>query len=243
MRRRTGWVIGLMALAIGSCVLGFPPPASAYFVLALQEDGGPITPVVTGASFSPVTASGTFGNFGYTFFSAVAYNGACGSGLLSATTQITSRSAGTHTLNLYVSNQDYTLPADTLLAVRSSMGGTYGAEPGFTAGATFQMWADAANGSLTMPVSFTNGLQVAFPTSGNAVTFGTGADPTGIFTRGDGPFSVTDMVSITTTGLGDVNYSTHVNVNPTPVPEPSTLLLLATGLAGLGGVAWRRRKS
>ncbi len=29
----------------------------------------------------------------------------------------------------------------------------------------------------------------------------------------------------------------------TTVPEPSTLLLLASGLAGMGGVTWRRRRS
>lgn len=42
-------------------------------------------------------------------------------------------------------------------------------------------------------------------------------------------------------GLGGVRM--FVDSNPAAaVPEPSTLLLLGSGLAGLGGVAWRRRR-
>lgn len=241
MRNSRGWLACMMAVGVGILVLGSPPMASADFVLALQQDGGVITPVATGPSFTPLTASGILGDFAYTFFSATGENSATGSNLLSSTTQIRSLSADTHTLNMYVSNTDYTLPADLELAVRSGMGGTYGAEQNFTAGATFQMWADAANGLLSMPVPFTNGLQVAIPPTGNSTTFDTGPDPTGIFTRLAGPYSLTTLTRITTTGLGDMNYATHVLV--AAVPEPGLLLIGLMGAGLMGLYIGARRKS
>jgi hypothetical protein len=244
MRSATGGgrAVLILAVALWGVLLGFPPPAHATFELALSEDGVAPTVVMSGPSFGPVTTGAvTFGDYIVTFFSAVASNGAGGSNLLSSTTRVESTSTGTHTLALLVSNQDYTLPAGSPLAVQSGMGGTYGAEAGFTGGAVFQMWADAGNGLLTIPGTFSNGLQPATPASGSGMSFDTGVDPKGTFTR-SGSFSLTDRTIITTTGLGDANYANHVLVSKTPEPGTTTLLLmgLGAGLVALVSGGWRR---
>ncbi len=255
MRRTKRWVVGGMVLTLGSLLLAAPPRASALFQLAVSEDTGAtigaITVVASGASLAGLSFSGTNAAFpDYTFdavsvLSASAVNGTNLSDLLSTSGRITATSPG-HTVNVFVSSQDFTLPVGPTLAVRSGMSGTSEVSGG---SATFRMWADANNGPLLIGSSlntgtFSNGLQMASPALGAGVSFDTGgADPIGFFTRGSGNFSLIDRTTIPTTTVGAFNFVNHVFVQPVTVPEPNAgLIMLMVGVLGLF-LGVRRRKS
>lgn len=223
-------------------LLGMAQTARADFNLYLKEDAGPVTLEATGSDFSPVQFSGTFGDFNVTFFGATSQNGASLSDLLSSTTTIAENVAGVHTLTMYVSEQDYTVPAGTVLNMESGMSGTLNSGLLVNA-ATFQALED--NGNSLTPTSgiftYNNGLQTSITTGS---TFDTGS-ATGAFVRGAGDYSLTSEATFVMSANATANISDHVNVTAAPLPATASMGLGLFGIVGaVGGLnALRRRRA
>jgi hypothetical protein len=227
--RRFPVLIALVAAVAFFCTA---TPARADLEIALSEDAGAKVVVGTAASFTAVSFTGTFGDFSVKVFGGSSDNGATLSDLLGSNTSVKNLSGATHTLHLWVTQTDYTLPAGTPLIVESGLGGSVNI-PTLTMTNIFQAWADK-NNNLFGTSDFTNGPQTATP-SGS--TFDTGS-AFGLFTR-TGNYSVTSVANFELTGGAQANFSDHVNLTPTP--EPATLAMLLAGMPVLG-FGWLRAR-
>jgi hypothetical protein len=223
--------LGLVAVLVAA-FLGLPNRASAAFEIYAQQDGGAITLLDTGSDFGSAAFSGAFGDFTLSLFAATSTNGATQSDLLKAALKVTNNDDATHTLTLYASQTNYTLPAGSPLLVQSGLAGNVIAGD-LSGSGVFQAFADAGNNLLGMG-DFTNGPQAAV-FDGN--TFDTGT-ASGVFNR-TGNYSLTSVFDATISGGGSGNFSSSITV--AAVPEPGSLVLCGLGAGLVGFYGWRRR--
>jgi hypothetical protein len=218
-------------------LLATPQLARADLRIYLQQDGvngGAITLVGSGASFTSASFTGTYGSFAVTIFGGASTNTSTLSSLLSSAVSIHNNTGVAATLRLYVSQDGFNLPIGSPLNVESGLSGTVNVG---TVGLTniFRAWADRNNNLLGMS-DFTNGPQTATQTGS---TFDTGS-AFGLFNR-TGDYSVTSLAEFLMSGGGTVNYSDHVNLSG--VPAPAAIILALSGAPCLVGAWLRRRKA
>ena len=242
MRLSSRILVGCIAL------LGFSATAqksNAAFTIDLQVNGGGWVTVASGADFDPagIDFSGNAGGlFVVVDTSASSSNGATLSSLLGSTTRVTNTTSATQTLQIRISQTNFTLPAFTPLNVESGLGGSITTGTlGFTG--IFQAYADR-NNVLNGTSDFTNGPQNA---TANGQTYSTGTVD-GTFDRTANPYSLTSITTLVVSGGGIVNYSNQNDVTITDdsveiVPAPAGLVLLASAIPVLGLRRVLRRKT
>jgi hypothetical protein len=228
--------LGLVAVLVAALFLGLPNRASADFKIYAQEagvNGGAIFELASGANFSSLSFSGTYGDFALSLFGASSTNAADLSTLVNLAGTVKNNNSGTKTIKLYASQTDYTLPAGSPLIVESAAGGSQSVGTTISGTGIFQAFADKDNALLGMS-DFTNGPQDGTFT-GNS--FDTGS-ASGLFAR-TGNYSLTSVVTLEVSGGGRGGYRSDVSV--TAVPEPGSLVLCGLGAGLVGFYGWRRR--
>lgn len=225
--------LGLVAVLVAA-FLGLPNRASAAFEIYAQQDGGAITLLDSDSDFGTAIFNGTFGDFRISVFAATSQNAAAGSDLFSSTVKVTNTDDATHTLTLYASQTNYTLPAGSPLIVRSQLGGSMSVGTTLNPTGIFEAFFDDDNALLGMDLADSNGLQNA---DFDEQSFDTGT-ASGLFDR-DGSYSLTSVTNLTISGGGEVGFQNSITVSA--VPEPGSLVLCGLGAGLVGFYGWRRR--
>jgi hypothetical protein len=211
----------LLVLAGVASALLWGSTANAVTVSIGLQGTGAIVPVASGTGIASYTNPA-----GFESFSSIQVNGAgspplTGTDLLNSNTLDVSASAAS-SLKIYVTSQGNTSPTG-LTTFFSSFTSNL-----LTAGWTVmeQTFLDIGNGlfALTTPLS-----SATFTDIGISVA-------AALANAGAGPFSVTELYTITTNGPGNLNATIDLST-----PIPGALSLFATGLLGLWALRRKRK--
>jgi hypothetical protein len=229
------------------------PLAHADFVIGYSLNGGAVQPCADSANddvASCFTAGQNIGG-GVTLTNLSGTSNSPGTSAFSdqfgSTTTITTTSSAA-TIVLYYAAQDFTLPITTpyVLDYASNISIT-SAEPGSSGTVALESCVDQSNGTVPAPVGTgfcaTPAKTLTNTVLGVPATIGGSASNTvtGLITSLSAPYSLSQEVTLTLGKNTSLNLSASQDL--TPVPEPASLLLLGSGLLGLGVVVRRKIQS
>ena len=240
--------LGLAVVLIGAWLLGTMPSANANLVLTIDDLATGVVDIIIVDNADGAVGTATAKGFSNTadgdaVFGAVGFDGILGDFFINITTGISKPligslevaslnftslniSGGNGTLEIMLTDTDFNTPSGALILENALDGESVGGSTIFTQG-----FIDTANAEFGN--SFSLPIQGPF---GPGTFSNTVSGEAGFVVA---PYSLTETATIThTTGF---TTSTSFSKELTATPEPSTMLLLASGLAGLGFFRWRRK--
>jgi len=251
----------VMAILAGAAILGVPNQARATFNVQVYDDGVLQSGVMAFVSGNSLVFFGSTTHFSITNGSGLSNNPGTVGGTnldLSSNEQISTTfgaAGGTHTIQIVLSQTDFTAPTGNPLTLSSSAGGSFAYVAGInplatqSVSSTYQGFLDNTNTLFGQPVAGSTPSQLA-----SATRTGVGTSPlvyvpgTSINTTvpgGTSMFSLTDVLSFTFTlgaGSGQATANVSASSTVTAAPAPAGLILALTGLPVFSVGAWLRRR-